>query len=243
MLGYIEFEEGGGKSRLTKEKRLGGTFLVLNMGRGAQGMLAGRRAERAARQMREQGVRRAVFPIDFPHTAVFLRFGITPVDPLPLRIALCVPFVKSRLKSLGLTDTQAVIAIAGNHMTSEIAETARALALSYRYVMLSVGSGGEAFARELRRQYGISLLLNPSPDQLERADALVLFAPRSDLRQENPVLCTLYPGSSGRGSLPLLLGRELSEEIAPNCSQEQLAAALFSMGILSVQRLLSEITC
>lgn len=243
MLGYIEFEEGGGNARLAQEKRLGGTFLVLDMGRGARGLLSGRRAVRAALQMRQQGVRRAVFPVDFPHTAIFLRSGISPVDPLPLRKALCVPFVRNQLEALGLSETQAVIAIAGEHMTSELAEITRTLAISYRYVMLSVRSGGEAFARELRRQYGISLLLNPSPDQLDRSDALVLLAPRSGLKQENPILCSLYPGNSGRGQLPLRLGSDLAGQVAPNCSEEQLAAALYSMGLLSSGQLLREITC
>lgn len=243
MVGYIEYENGRGNARLAQENRLGGTFLVLDMGRGAQGFLSGRRAARAALQMRKQGVRRAVFPVDFPHTAVFLRSGICPVDPMPLRKALCVPYVKAKLTAMGRSERQAVIAIAGEYMTSELAEVTRTLALSYRYVMLSVRAGGAELAKDLRRQYGISLLLDPSNDQLNRADALVLFTPRSDLGQENPVLCSLYPGCSERGQLPLRLGREYVEQVASNCSEEQLAAALYGMGILSFRQLLDEITC
>ena len=87
----------------------------------------------------------------------------------------------------------------------ELTEAAKALALNYRYVLLSV-RGGEEFARDLRREYGISLLLKPSADQLDRADALVMFAPRQDLKLDNPILYTLYPGGeAGRGRLPLRL--------------------------------------
>ena len=243
MLGYIEFEENDAKAKMAKEARSGGTFLVLNMGKGAHGAFAAQRAARAAEKMRAQGVRRAVFPVDFPHTAVFLRRGIVPVDPMPLRRKLCARFVKKKLEMLGISGAQAVVAVSGDYVSEEMAQTVHELALSYRYVLLSVRAGDEEFACRMRRQYGVSLVLAPSVDQLERADALVLFAPRSDLKRENPVLCTLYPGGDERGRVPLALGEELSEDVAENCSHEQLIAALYSMGIASAERFLGEITC
>lgn len=241
MLGYIEYHENDRrKAYLRLEQRLGGTFLVLNMGRGAAGILAPQRASRSARQMLEQGVRRAVFPLDFPHTAVFLREGIAPVDPLPLRRALCAAYVRRRLDALGLSGTQAVVAVVGGEMNADIARTAGELARSYRYVLLSVRSGGEEYAQHLRRQYGISLLLNPSPDQLERADALVLFVPRSDLKPKNAVLCALYPGAEARGLIPLQLSGRILDAIPSNCSHDQFAAALHSMGVLPTEQFLGE---
>ncbi len=243
MLGYIEFGGNGAKERLSRQLRWGAPFLVLDMGKGAHGMLAQRRAARAAEKMREQGVRRAVFPVDFPHTAVFLRRGIVPVDPMPLRRALSARFVKKKLELMGIANTQAVVAVSGEHMCGEIAQTVRELALSYRYVLLSVRSGDEELACSLRRQYGVSLILAPSADQLERADALVLFAPRSELRRENRVICTLYPGGDERSRVPLELGDVLAEGVADNCSREQLAAALYSMGVAPAERFLGEITC
>ena len=243
MLGYIEFEENATKARLAKEARSVGTFLVLNMGKGARGAFAPQRAARAAEKMREQGVRRAVFPVDFPHTAVFLRRGIVPVDPMPLRRKLCARFVQKKLEMLGVPGAQAVVAIGGDYVSEEMAQTVRELAGSYRYVLLSVRAGDEEFARRMRRQYGVSLVLAPSVDQLDRADALVLFAPRKDLKLENPVLCTLYPGGDERGKVPLVLGEKFSEGVADNCSHEQLVAALYSMGIAPAERFLGEITC
>ena len=240
MLGCIVYHENSSsKPYLRQEQLLGGTFLVLDLGRGAQGPFAARRAARAAKRMLTQGVHRAVFPVNFPHTAVFLRQGIAPVDPLPLRRALSARYVHHKLAALGLSVTQAVIAISGEYVSDELAHTVVTLARSYRYVMLSVPSGGEEYARMLRQQYGISLLLNPSPDQLDRADALLLFSPRSDLTRENPVLCTLYPGEE-RGSIPLQLATSLTEIIPENCCRDQLAAALHSMGILSPRQLLGE---
>ena len=114
------------------------------------------------------------------------------------------------------------------------------MALSYRYVLLSA-RGGEDFARTLRREYGISLLLDPSADQIDRADALVLFAPRGDLAQDNKILYTLYPGGeAGRGRLPLCLPKALEDQTESNCDREQLAAALYGLGVLPLETLLAE---
>jgi len=244
MLGYIVYHaHSTGKAYLRQERRFGGTFLVLDMGQGAQGFFAPRRAAQAAKRMLEQGVRRAVFPIDFPHTAVFLRHGITPVDPLPLRTTLCPLYVRHGLDTLGLSGTQAVVAVAGDSMNSEMAQTVHELALAYRYVLLSVRSGGEEFARKMRRQYGVSLLLSPTIEQLERADALLLFTPRKELTCENRVLCSLYHGGDPRGCIPLRLDQNLLAAVEPNCPQDQLAAALHSMGVLPAEKLLGEIAC
>lgn len=243
MLGYIEYAEDGATARLERQARCGAQFLVMDMGKGARGIFSSYRAARSAEKMRALGVRRAVFPVDFPHTAAFLRAGVLPVDPAPLRCALGARFVKRKLDLLGLADTQPVVAVCGEHMNAEIAQTVRELASSYRYVMLSVRSGGEEFAAQLRRQYGTALILAPSDDQLERADALVMFAPRRELRRENPVLCTLYPGGDERGRVPIRLDSGLRTQVADNCAHEQLAAALYGLGIAPAQRFLGEITC
>ena len=191
---------GAGERRL-----LGVPFLTLSMGQPPRphGPLARRRALLAARQMRERGVRSAVFPVDFPYTALFLGQGICPVDTLPLRRALAAPLTRRKLESMGLGPTQAVVAVSAQRLIREAEDAVRSLALSFRYVLLSAGSGGEVLARELRREYGISLLLDPARDQLDRADALLLYAPRPDLAGDNAVLWGLYPGGElGRAACP-----------------------------------------
>jgi len=243
MLGYIIYGDGPKKPELGERQLPGGSFVTLRMGQPAHpnGPFAIRRAVQGARKMRDAGVRTAIFPVDFPYTALFIRQGICPVDTLPLRRALAAPLTRRRLESMCLSPTQAVVAVSGDRAVREVSETAKALALCYRYVLLSVRTGGEDFAKSLRREYGISLLLKPSIDQLDRADALLLFAPRGDLSLENPILYTLYPGGeAGRGRLPLQLPAALAERLEPNCGQEQLAAALFSTGGLTLETLLSE---
>lgn len=244
MLGYIMYGEGPKRPELGERQLSGGNFVTLQMSLSSRpnGPLAMYRARQGAKMLREAGVRTAVFPVDFPYTALFIRQGILPVDTLPLRRALAAPLTRRRLETLGCQPTEAVVAISGERATREVLESAKALALSYRYVLLSA-RGGEEFAKTLRREYGISLLLDPSPDQIDRADALLLFAPRGDLAQENQILYALYPGGeAGRGRLPLCLPKALESQTESNCDREQLAAALYSQGALPLETLLAEIT-
>ena len=244
MVGYIIYGDGPKKPELGTCQIAGAAFAALRMGeaRRPNSPFALRRAAKGAAQLREAGVRHAVFPVDFPYTALFIHQGITPVDTLPLRRALAGPLTRRRMEELGLSPTQAVVAVSSDRMSREVSDTTRSLALSFRYVLLSVQSGGAEFARSLRREYGISLLLDPSPDQLDRADALVLFSPRTDLSLNNPILYTLYPGGeAGRGRLPLCLPPALAEQTEANCDREQLAAALYAMGALAPETLLAEI--
>ena len=245
MLGYITYGEGPRRPVLTEKKLSGGRFLALAMRETAHPgrPLALARARRAALRMWEAGVRWAIVPVDYPYTALFIRQGVAPVETAPLRQVLAAPLTRRRLEQLGLAPTEAVVGISGERMTRELWDTAKALALSFRYVLLSV-PGGEELARELRREYGISLLLRPSPDQLERSDALLLFSPRKDLSGKNPILYTLYPGGEGgRGRLPLVLPAALADQAETNCDTEQLAAALFAQGAVTLETLLAEIPC
>ncbi len=246
MLGYIVYGDGPKRPELGERQLPGGSFVTMRMGQPAHpnSPFARRRALLGARQLRDLGVRTAVFPVDFPYSALFIRQGIVPVDTLPLRRALAAPLTRRRLEAMGLPPTQAVVAISGDRASRETAEAAKLLALSYRYVLLSVRSGGEEFARELRREYGISLLLSPTVDQLDRADALLLFAPRGDLKGENRILYTLYPGGeAGGGRLPIRLPQALSDQLEPNCDREQLAAAIYGQGGLTLEQLIAEIPC
>ena len=244
MLGYIIYGEGPRRPALGDRQLSGGNFVTLEMNVHSRpnGPVALYRARQGAALLRDAGVRSAVFPVDFPYTSLFIRQGILPIDTLPLRRLLAAPLTRRRLENGGFSPAQAVVAVSGDRPLREVTECARTLALSYRYVLLSVKGDVEPFSRNLRREYGISLLLEPSPDQLDRADALVLFAPRTDLALNNPILYALYPGGeAGRGRLPLCLPPALAAQAEPNCDQEQLAAALYAMGALTAENLLAEI--
>lgn len=244
MVGYIAYGCGGRKTGVEERQLLGARFLAVSLAaaRRPMGPVALHQARRAAGRLAELGVRRAVFPQEFPYMSIFARRGICPVETLPLRQALAVPLVRRRLAELGIAPTQAVAAVSAARLSREVAEMVTALALCYRYVILHVPSGGGELARSLRREYGVSLLLAPGAEQLDRADALLLFAPRGDLTQANPVFYALYPGGeTGAGRLPLPLPEGLGEAVETNCEGEQLTAALWQMGVITKEAILSEI--
>ncbi len=70
----------------------------------------------------------------------------------------------------------------------EVVRTVTELVLRHRYVLLDLPYGGEDLCRQLRREYGVSLLLGPSQEQLEGAEAAVLFDPRTDCRGSGRIL-------------------------------------------------------
>ena len=137
MLGHIIYGEGPRAPELGERMVAGGRFTALCLGRSAHPNfpLARRRAALGARKLWEMGVRRAVFPLDFPYTALFIRQGITPVDPLPLRRALAAPLARRRLGEMGLSPTQAVVAVAGDRLSRETADAAKALGMTYPQTM------------------------------------------------------------------------------------------------------------
>lgn len=244
MLGWIEYDERGAKSSLTQRQIMGGTFLALQLGKSSGGVFARYRAALWARRMVAQGVRSAVFPVAFPYASLFIQQGIRIVDSLPLRRALCASCVHRRLEELGISAAQAVVAIAAQYMSREVEETICAIAVNYRYILLSVEAGGQVFARDMLRRYGTALLLSPTREQLERADALILFAPRPDLQRDNRVLCALYHGGrEERGHMDLRLEDGPGMQADPDWPQEQLAAALYGMGVLKPEMVKCEIIC
>ena len=141
-----------------------------------------RRAASAAKRLRKAGVTRLVLPEGFPYGAQLERAGVGPVATVPLRRAAgggAGPGRLARLRPSG----GGRLAVAGDRLSGELARAVTELALGSRYVLLDVPYGGEALAAQLRREYGVSLLLTPARTQLEEADLLVLFGPRPDLRR------------------------------------------------------------
>lgn len=90
--------------------------------------------------------------------------------------------------------------------------------------------GGEELCRRLRREYGVSVQLGPDREQLERAEALVLFDPREDLKPQGAVVLELY-----REDVPLPeleLPPALENQLPAGVSRGALLAALEEGGVL-----------
>ena len=189
-----------------------------------------RRVLAAGKRLRKLGVTQAVLPAGFPYGQGLARCGLRPVSTLSLRRALAAEWTRAILAGKGLTPGSARVAVSGEQMTGELVRAVTELALGCRYVLVDLPYGGEELCRQLRREYGVSLLMGPSREQLEGADVLVLFAPREDLRPGGVTLA-LYEG--GGEELPeLLLPPALEEQLPEGCCRGQLLAALREAGAI-----------
>ena len=193
------------------------------------GALVRRRGRTAARRLRKAGTGRLVVPEAFTYGEQLEKGGVTPVATVPLRRALVADLARACMVARGLSGS-ARVAVAGDQLSGELVRTVTELALGHRYVWVDVPYGAEALANQLRREYGVSLLTVPSRAQLEEADVLILFAPRTDLRRKNPVVLPLYDETAALP--PLLLPPALEDQMPAGCSRPQLLAAMVEGGIL-----------
>ena len=120
--------------------------------------------------------------------------------------------------------------MAGSQLTGELVRTVTELSLRNRYVLLDLPYGGEELCRQLRREYGVTLLLSPAKEQLEGADVLLLFDRREDLKPGGVVL-PLYEGAQ-TPLPPLLLPPAMEERLPAGADRGQLLAALREAGAL-----------
>mgnify|MGYP000739407362 CR=1 FL=1 len=154
--------------------------------------LVRRRVLTAAKRLRKAGVTRLVVPEAFAYGEQLEKVGVAPVSTLPLRRALAADLARAVMAGRNLSGGSARLAVAGDQLSGELVRTVTELALGNRYVLLDVPYGGDTLANQLRREYGVSLLLSPTRQQMEEADVLVLFAARTDLRRRDPAVLRLY---------------------------------------------------
>ena len=220
MIGMLLWKEpqGGIRQRpvmLVERNILHARFLCAEIVRGTRTPEAALswRVSSAARRLRRAGVTRAVLPESFLWGAQLAKHGVRPVSTLALRRRLAADWVRQALAERGVSPGGARIAVSAAQMTEELVRTVTELSLRHRYVLLDVPYGGEELCRRLRREYGVSLLLGPDREQLEGADALVLFDPRADLRRRDGVTLPLYDEAAPMGgvSLPPALEERLPE--------------------------------
>ena len=187
-----------------------------------------RRVLAAGKRLRKLGVTRAVLPAGFPYGQELARCGLRPVSTLPLRRILAADWVRWVLEEKGQSPAGARVAVCAAQLTGEVVRTVTELSLRHRYVLLDLPYGGEELCRQLRREYGVSLLLGPAREQLEGADALVLFDARTDLK--NPAALALYDESQPLP--PVSLPPAMEEALPPGADRGQMLAALREAGVL-----------
>lgn len=239
MMGLIVWQQPGAGKRLrtvTAQETaiLRVPFLQVEVVRGPRtrpGTLE-RRMIRAAQKLRQAGVRYTVLPADYPPSQWPQRHGVGVVSTLSLRRSLAVELVRRITAERGLPPGSVRIAVTAGQMTGELVKTVTELTLGYRYVMLDVPYGGEELCRRLRREYGVSLLLQPSREQLEEAQVLVSFDRRTDLTGNNEAVVALYEGAESAFP-PLTVPPSVETQLPAEADRLQLLAALRGAGALA----------
>lgn len=225
LLVWAEPKKGQRSVRLEELVILRTRFLRAEVVESPHQAVTRRRVLAAGKRLRKRAVTQVVLPEEFPFPELLSKCGLRPFSTLALRRALAADWVRTGLAEKGGPVAGAKVAVTAAALTGEVVRTVTELCLRHRYVLLDLPYGGEELCRQLRREYGVSLLLGPDRDQLEGADALVLFDQRRDLSLANPVTLRLYDESQALPSLTL-----------PPSMEEELPAGADRGGLLAVLR-------
>lgn len=187
-----------------------------------------RRVLAAAKRLQKLGVRKVILPEGFLWQEQLEQREIQPVSTVPLRQMLAADWVRWDLENRSIPMSGARVAVVCGGLSGAAVRTVTELALRHRYVMLKVPYGGEELCRQLRREYGISLLLKPSREQMESADATVLFEP--------------WEAGRGQGKIPLYdetiempalsLPPALEDFLPPGAERNQMLTVLLEAGAI-----------
>ena len=230
MVGLLLWDPGGSRLRpvLWKEVSILHTrFLCGEMTRGERmpDHLKRRRLHTAGKKLLRQGIERVVLPVDAPEDA--LPEGLRPASTLALRRVLAADWAGELLRLRGEAPGEARILVSANALSGQVVRTVTALALRHRYLLLEVPYGGEELCRRLRREYGVSVLLNPEPAQADTAALHVAFDP-TDARGGG--FLPLYDETLPLP--PLLLAPEAEARLPEGVNRGQLLAVLWETGAL-----------
>ena len=133
------------------------------------------RLRAAGRRLLRQGVERVVLPEG--SAADVLPKGLRPVSTLALRRAIAADWAGELLRLRQQPPGGARVLVTANALSGEVVRTVTELALRHRYLLLTVPFGGEELCRRLRREYGVSVLLNPTAEQMAEAAVQIAFDP------------------------------------------------------------------
>lgn len=231
MIGMLLWKIPGKRERaisLRERSVLHTRFLCAEVARGPRTpeAILRRRMAAAIRKLRRQNITRVVLPEAFPYPDLLVKGGIHPVSTLPLRYAVAADWVRWALTERGISPPGARVAVCAPSLTGEVVRTVTELTLRHRYVTLDIPYGGEELARQLRRDYGVSLLLGPS--QPEGTEAAVLFEPRSGY--QDAVRIPVYDETASLP--PLALPPALEEQLPAGADRGELLSALREAGAI-----------
>ena len=201
-------------------------FLCADMSRGERMSAAAerRKLRSAGKKLLRQGIERVVLPSDVPAGA--LPEGLRPAGTLSLRRAIAADWCGALLRLRGENPAAARVLVTANALSGEVVRTVTELALRHRYLILKVPFGGEELCRRLRREYGVSIVLNPETER-EPVSVHMAFDPTE---AQGGGFLPLYDESL---PLPrLLLPPEVEARLPEGLDRGQLLSVLWRTGAL-----------
>lgn len=237
MTGLVCYAVRGEKNGV--RAMLGARFCAVRVRRGTS-PLARLSAVCAAVYLRRRGVRRAVFPKDYPHTALFARCGVAPEDDLALRMVCAPALTRAVMARLRLMPESARVALVSDVPSHALSRAAGELSRTVRRLALCAPDG-ERLARALRWDCGASVSVVPPGGEIA-ASLAVSFAGAVP-RGPGAVLC-LAPKLrlvSARGTR--MLAVRYAHVLPPQAEaweHGQLLAALYAAGALRAEEITVE---
>ena len=179
MFGMILWKEPGRGAAVTMVEKhvLHARFYCAQIARGPRTpeLVVRRRVAKAVRRLKSAGALRVVLPEG--SAADVLPKGLRPVSTLALRRAIAADWAGELLRLRQQPPGGARVLVTANALSGEVVRTVTELALRHRYLLLTVPFGGEELCRRLRREYGVSVLLNPTAEQMAEAAVQIAFDP------------------------------------------------------------------
>lgn len=183
-----------------------------------------RRLRTAGKKLLRQRVEQVVLPAGA--SAEALPEGLRPVETLSLRRAIAADWCGELLRFRGENPAGARVLITADALSGEVVRTVTELALRHRYLILKVPFGGEELCRRLRREYGVSIVLNPETER-EPVSVHIAFDPTE---AQGGGFLPLYDESL---PLPrLLLPPEVEARLPEGLDRGQLLSVLWRTGAL-----------
>ena len=128
-----------------------------------------RRTDAAAMLMHQWRIGRVVFAKDFPYRAQILREGFEEADGTVLT-ELLAGEIACQVCQSGKTAV-----IFASRLTGNAARAPWKVCAPFRYVYAVTAVGADALFDDIRRKAGVSVITDPSPIQLKKADVALIF--------------------------------------------------------------------
>jgi len=224
LTGLVGWQKGW-RIQLQRKKIAGVSFLQLTLPQRRAGFLEKKAAQNGAKKLYRCGVRKAIFPREFPYEEVFLRQGICLVDPAPLYRAMAAPIARFLRE-----DDIGRVVLCARSVTTELELAAEELSREIRHIGICCERRGEELAQGLRRRCGVAIRRDILPESLCSEDLLLLFE-KIPLPKTKAQIVPLW---GGKMAVDFALSPELK---CLNMPSAQLLAALYTAGAVKREKI------